>query len=189
MVLAAHGYWAERRKAGVQLLSAALALTFLGYFLVPFDQGHGWGYRYLHSAWFVLPVLAALALGSSADGKDDDLRRMAAWAAIFSAIFATGLRLVQVDTFIARQLVQVPPLALGAEANRPQMIFVNIGAGFYTSDLIHNDPFVRGPRITMVYEGAEPTAELMARRFPAYRRSMQGEWGELWTTTRANPAN
>ena len=189
MVLAAQGFWEERRRAGVRLLSAALAMTFLGYFLVPFDQGHGWGFRYLHSAWFVLPTLAAIALGDNAAGKDDDLRRMVAWAALFSAILATGLRLVQVDAFIARQLGQVPPLALGAEANRPQVAFVNIAAGFYTRDLIHNDPFARGPRITMVYEGAERTAELMAGRFPGYRRSLQGEWGELWTTTRANPAN
>ena len=189
LVLAALGFWAARRQAGVRVLSAALALTFLGYFLVPFDQGHGWGYRYIHSAWFVLPVLAAIALGGGAAGKDDDLRRMAAWAVILSAILATGLRLVQVDTFIAHQRAQVPPLARGQDAKRPEVVFVNIGAGFYTRDLVHNDPFVRGPRITMVYEGEERAADLMARRFPAYRRSAQGRWGELWTTTHENPAN
>lgn len=189
MVLAAYGFWAERRKAAVRLLSAALAMTFLGYFLVPFDQGHGWGYRYIHSAWFVLPLLAAIALGRDNDGKDDALRRMAAWAVIFSAILATGLRLVQVESFIARQYGQVPPLALGADASLAQVVFVNIGTGFYAGDLVQNDPFVRGPRITLVYEGAARTAELMAKRFPAYRRSAQGAWGEQWTTTRQNPAN
>src|SRR6185295_917061 len=58
MVLAAWGYWQARAETGVRLLGAALAATFLGYFFVPFDQGHGWGYRYIPSAWFVVPVFA-----------------------------------------------------------------------------------------------------------------------------------
>ncbi|MEW6689363.1 MAG: hypothetical protein AB1452_09780 [Pseudomonadota bacterium] len=189
LVLAALGLWLARRRTGVRLLAAALALTFLGYFLVPFDQGHGWGYRYLHSSWFVLPLLAAIPLAGDDARGDEDLRRMAAWAVVLSAIFATGLRLVQVDTFISRQRAQVPPLAAPADAQHPQVVFVNIRAGFYTRDLVHNDPFLRGPRVTMVYEGAERAAARMAARFPAYRRSAQGEWGELWTATRPNPAN
>jgi hypothetical protein len=41
----------------------------------------------------------------------------------------------------------------------------------------------------MVYEGAERSAALMAARFPAFRRSAQGEWGELWTAARRNPTD
>lgn len=184
LVLAALGFWMARGLASVRLLAAALATTFLGYFLVPFDQGHGWGYRYIHSAWFVLPLLAAIPLAGSDVRKDDDLRRMCAWAVVLSALLATGLRLTQVDTFISRQRAQVPPLAARADPGHPQVVFVNIRAGFYTNDLVQNDPFLRGPRITMVYEGAERTAALMAARFPEYRRSAQEEWGELWTATR-----
>jgi hypothetical protein len=189
LVLAALGFWAGRRRTGVRLLAAAFMTMFLGYFLVPFDQGHGWGYRYVHPAWFVLPLLAALALAGSDAPKEDALRRMAAWAVVLSAILATGLRLAQVDTFISRQRAQVPPLAARADAGRPQVVFVEIRAGFYTRDLVQNDPFLRGPRITMVYEGAERAAALMAARFPAYRRSAQGPWGELWTAPRRNPTD
>lgn len=189
LVLAALGFWMARRRASVRVLAAALAITFFGYFLVPFDQGHGWGYRYIHSAWFVLPLLAAIPLAGSEGGKDEDLRRMAAWAVVLSALLATGLRLVQVDGFISRQRAQVPPLAARADADRPQVVFVNIRTGFYTIDLVQNDPFLRGPRITLVYEGAERSAALMAARFPAFRRSAQGEWGELWTAERRNPTN
>jgi hypothetical protein len=189
MVLAAMGFWEARRRTGVRLLAAALATTFLGYLFVPFDQGHGWGYRYIHSAWFVLPLLAAIPLAGNEAPKDADLRRMAAWAVIFSALLATGLRLVQVDTFISRQLAQVPPLAASADPDRPQVVFVNVRAGFYTRDLVRNDPFLRGPRVTMVYEGAERTAALMAACFPEYRRSEQADWGELWTSTQRKPAN
>ena len=186
LVLAAMGFWEARRRTGVRLLAAALAITFLGYLFVPFDQGHGWGYRYLHSAWFVLPLLAAIPLAGSEAAKDPDLRRMAAWAVVLSVVLANGLRLVQVDTFISRQLAQVPPLA--ADPERPQVVFVNVREGFYTRDLVHNDPFLRGPRVTMVFEGAERAAALMAAHFPDYRRSEQAQWGELWTT-QPKPAN
>jgi hypothetical protein len=83
----------------------------------------------------------------------------------------------------------VPPLAARANADHPQVVFVNIRSGFYTGDLVQNDPLLRGPRVTMVYEGAERTAALMAARYPAFRRSAQGEWGELWTAARRNPTN
>jgi len=46
---------------------------------------------------------------------------------------------------------------------------------------VHNDPFLGNARLTMVYDGRESTAALMARRFPAYTRSAEGKWGELWT--------
>jgi len=189
LVLAALGFWMARGRASVLLLAAALASTFLGYFLVPFDQGHGWGYRYIHSAWFVLPLLAAIPLAGSDARGAEDLRRMAAWAVVLSALLATGLRLVQVDGFISRQRAQVPPLAARADAERPQVVFVNIRTGFYTIDLVQNDPFLRGPRVIMVYEGAERSAALMAARFPGFRRSARGEWGELWTAARRNPTD
>jgi len=189
LVLAALGFWMARGRASVRLLAAALATTFLGYFLVPFDQGHGWGYRYIHSAWFVLPLLAAIPLAGSDARREQDLPRMAAWAVVLSALLATGLRLVQVDGFISRQRAQVPPLAARADANHPQVVFVNVRTGFYTIDLVQNDPFLRGPRITMVFESAERSAALMAARFPAFRRSAQGEWGELWTAARRNPTD
>ena len=189
LVLAGLGLWAARGRVSVRLLAVALATTFFGYFLVPFDQGHGWGYRYIHSAWFVLPLLAAIPLAGIDGPRDEGLRRMAAWTVVLSALVATGLRLVQVDAFITSHRAQVPPLAVRADANRPQVVFVNVRTGFYTLDMVQNDPFLRGPRITMVYENAERSAALMAARFPAFRISAQGEWGELWTAERRNPTN
>ncbi len=189
LVLAALGFWRARGRASVLLLAAALATTFFGYFLVPFDQGHGWGYRYIHSAWFVLPLLAAIPLAGTDVRREEDLRRMIAWAVVLSALLATGLRLVQVDTFISRQRAQVPPLAARADVDRPQVVFVNVRTGFYTLDLVQNDPFLRGPRVTMVYESAARSAALMAARFPEFRRSAHGEWGELWTAERRTSTN
>ena len=184
MVIAASGYGAARKRpemrAQATVLAAALAITFFGFFLVPFDQGHGWGYRYLHSAWFVLPVLAALALTQEGGAETIQLRNMVGWSVALSLLFANGLRLVQVDAFMSRHLGQVPPLAKPADPSRAEVIFIDPAAAFYTRDMVHNDPLLRGSRLTMVYDGRESAAELMKRRFPGYIRSAEGRWGELW---------
>lgn len=184
MVLAAGGYLAARARPAAMVLAAALVITFAGYFFVPVDQGHGWGYRYLHSAWFVLPVLASLALGDPGAGEDAELRAMAAWAILLSLVFSNALRLVQVDGFMARHLAQVPPLARPADPARADIVFVAPRSGFYTQDMVHNDPFLRQARIMMVYDGGDRAAKLMAERFPRYVRSAEGRWGELWTAPR-----
>jgi hypothetical protein len=178
LVLAAYGFTTARSLAVVKVLAAAFAITFFGYFLVPFDQGHGWGYRYLHSVWFVPPLLAGLALSRI---PDTEFRQMAAWAAALSLVFANGLRLVQVEGFIGRHLALVPPLARPVEPGKAEILFINPSAGSYTRDMVHNDPFLRDARQTMVYDGPEQAAALMAQRFPAYTRRAEGKWGELWT--------
>lgn len=188
LVLAAWGYRAGRATAAAKLLGAALVVTYFGYFFFPIDQGHGWGYRYLHSAWFVMPVLAAVALAGAPQEQDRDLRGMVAWAAVLSLVVSNSLRLVQVDAFLSRHLAQVPPLATPADRSTPQLVFVNMTAGFYTRDMVQNDPFLRESRITMVHAGRERTAELVRRRFPDYVRSAQGDWGELWTAQRPTPS-
>jgi hypothetical protein len=180
IVFAAYGYRAASRSAQINVLGAALLLTFLGYFLVRFDQGHGWGYRYIHSAWFVLPVLAAIFFARPSSGDSDELRAMAAWAVILSLVLANGLRLVQVESFIARQLAQVPPLLQPVAPGGREIVFIHIGTGFYTQDMVQNDPFLRAPRMVMVYDGAQRTAEFMARNFPGYAKRAAGDWGELW---------
>jgi len=188
-VLAAQGYAMTRANGATKVLAWALAITFFGFFFVPFDQGHGWGYRYFHSAWFVLPVLAALALvpaaGTPSAEMRGELRNMAAWGVALSLLFANALRLTQVDAFMSRHLNQVPPLAKSADPAQKEIVFVDPNAGFYSRDMVHNDPFLRESRITMVYDGRERAAALMAQRFPEYVRSAEGRWGELWTAPRA----
>jgi len=90
------------------------------------------------------------------------------------------LRLLQVDAFVERHLAQVPPLARAPDASRPEVVFVNVRSGFYTYDMIHNDPFLRGPRIVMVLGTPRSAESLMAVRFPAYRKAEEGAWGQRW---------
>lgn len=177
LVLAGWGYWRLRLDLRAQLLAAALAFTFLGYFLVPFDQGHGWGYRYLHGAWFVLPVLAAAAVVTVGDPA---LRGMAGWAALLSLVLATALRTTQVESFVERHLTQVPPYTQAVPEGQREVLFVQPRQGFYAIDLIQNDPFLRHPRIVLAMETPQRAADLMATHFPGFARAAAGPWGELW---------
>jgi len=182
LVLAAWGFGAGRERSGVRVLAAALAVTYLGFFLFRVEHGHGWGYRYLHSAWFVLPVLAAVLL--AVPGERDELRAMSAWALVLSLLIANGQRLVQMEAFIARHLAQVPPLVRAPVSGARELVFVNPAAGAYLEDMVQNDPFLRSPRIVMTTQGPEAPAELVQRRFPGYARAAHGPWGELWKATR-----
>ena len=175
LIFAAWGAWIARREPGVRLLAAAFLVTFFGYFLVPFDQGHGWGYRYIHSAWFSLPVLAALLLVRIEDGE---LRAMGAWGIVLSLVLANALRLVQVEGFVAHHLEQVPPLTRAVER---EIIFIDLSKGLYTQDLVQNDPFLRSPRVIMVYRDAGTIARFMAQRFPSYYKRESGRGGERWS--------
>ncbi|HEY8070212.1 MAG TPA: hypothetical protein VIF38_15125 [Burkholderiales bacterium] len=184
MVLAAYGCMVSRAATETKLLGAALAITFFGYVFVPFDQGHGWGFRYIHSAWFVIPVLASVALSRVHGSPGGELRNMAAWGIVLSIVCANGLRLAQVEAFITRHLDQVPPLARPATREQPEVVFVNLAAGLYTRDMVQNDPFLRSPRVVMVQDGKN-IPQLMARHFPAYAKTAEGGWGELWTAAQA----
>lgn len=177
VVLAGWAWWRLRESTPVRLLAAAFVLTVLGYFFIRFDQGHGWGYRYLHSAWFVLPVLGAMAVGAE---QDKEFRDMAAWALVLSLVLANALRLVQVESFIDRHLSQVPPLAPTASRVEREVVFVNPRAGFYSVDLVQNDPFLRRGRIIMLGQGTENLDAFMAQRFPGFVKKSSGEWGQHW---------
>jgi hypothetical protein len=135
----------------------------------------------MHSAWFVLPLLAALALSSASGnaGSAAQLRAMAAWAAVLSLVVVNGLRLAQVEQFVSGHLKQVPPLA--QESGAPhQVIFVDPRNGFYSRDLVQNDPFLAGGRIIMLGSESEPLEGLMAKHFPDHRKAAAGPWGQHW---------
>jgi hypothetical protein len=178
LVLAWLGFQACRDDVRCRLLFASAAMTFIGYFFVPFDQGHGWGYRYFHPAWGTLPVLAAMALarGEVAGTENETLARIAAYAALGSLLLATALRVVQVETFIDRHLSQVPKPA----ANKAQIVFVEIRCGYYTVDLVQNHPLLRRKVLMMVSQGPERNAQIARRLSPASRLVARHGCGELW---------
>ena len=173
-LLALAGWWAlGRRVAGLHLFALSLAATLVGYLFVSFDQGYGWGARYVHSAWAALPLLAAAAMVCA----ERTLSNYSMRVALYSLVFATTLRLLQIHLFMQDQLELRPPFEKGAR----QIVFIAPNYEFYTQDFVQNDPFLRAPVIYMMSRGRKRDYEqVIARRFPAARLTYDGPGGQVW---------
>jgi len=161
------------RIPGVKLLVASALVTLAGYTFVTFDQAHGWGFRYFHSAWSVLPLCAAGAVEGAQAAPA--LRRLAAWTALCSLLLCTPLRFGQVRTFIDRHLAQIPPAGEGRE-----IVFIDVAKGAYTVDLVQNDPFLENDRWLLISFGEREDREFMVAFFPRSRRTLSGTFGSVW---------
>jgi hypothetical protein len=190
LILAVAGAWNWRRNSACLLLACSALLTLLGYFFVPVDQGHGWGYRYFHTAWIALPILAVAALKRPlgvaparqhlfADGTT---RRFIVACAILSLLGATTLRAVQIHGFIARHQRQIPAYA-GSEH---RVVILNTQHTFYGRDLVQNDPWLRENTITLITHGASADAAMMHANFPAMHPVYADRFGAVWSAGSAN---
>jgi hypothetical protein len=182
MILAAAGAWKLRRDPRCQLFVLSAVVTLLGYLLVPVDQGHGWGFRYFHPAWMVLPLLAAGVLRRSRNLPDTnnefasgDMRAFVTASALLCLIIADGQRAQQIHQYLANALYNIPHY----DKNERQILFINPN-GFYTGDLVQNDPWLRGDRILMVSHGSLRDMGMMHDRFPQMRKVVDGPHGSVW---------
>ena len=174
-------WWGARERvqdAWWRALAASAALTLLGYLVVPYDQGHGWGYRYFHSAWGTLPLFGAAALSVPLRGREA-LRRTVLAACLANLVLMNGLRFAQVRAFIAEHLAQIPAASRGA---RFEVVFVHTDAGYYTIDLVQNDPFLRGGRWILISRGQREDELWIHRAFPGAQLDSRTPVAEVWQT-------
>jgi hypothetical protein len=187
LLLSAYGAWNWRQSELCRVLLASALLTLLGYCIVPFDQGHGWGYRYFHSAWMAVPILAAGALlpgpGSPAAGPSvaDEAVTLVVACALLTLVLGVGFRLFQMRQFIDQHLSHQPPHS----ADGAYTLFLNPDGALYEVDLIQNDPWLRERVVRMRGHGLQQDAEMMARQFPQQRRLYWGRFGETWSPSPA----
>jgi hypothetical protein len=166
-------------RTPLRLLALSGLLTLAAYVLVPWDQGHGWGYRYFHSAWGVLPLLAAVALLEPLPDAERFTRAMLA-AALASLLLATPLRLFQVRRFMDRQLAQIPPKPTTGFS----VTFVRPWRGFYTIDMVQNDPFLESDR-WMLYSRGDAEDARFAHALSADARPLaSSEAATVWAIPR-----
>lgn len=159
----------------VRLLTQSAVLTFVGYLFVDLDQGHGWGYRYFHSAWGVVPILAGCAMAERSESSDR-LVSFAGASAILSLLVIVPFQMSQIDGFMARHLAQLPA------ARRPgnDVYFIKPGAGFYMSDMVQSDPGLRTRDLLLVSHGMQQDSVFVNRYWPSAVRVSFGYWGEQW---------
>lgn len=178
-LLALAGWWAlGRRIAELHLFALSLVTTLLGYLFVDFDQGYGWGARYVHSAWSALPILASAAMVSIGQGEDArSLTNYVARLALYSLVFATALRLFQIHLFMMDQLALRPPFDRGSR----EIVFIPQNFDYFTQDFVQNDPFLRDPVIFMMsHGGVRDYQDVIKRRYPHARLAYDGPEGQTW---------
>jgi hypothetical protein len=99
---------------------------------------------------------------------------------------SSALRAAQVHSFITEHrarlagLPELPPRAAGER----QVCFVSLAGGAYRVDLLQNDPFLRDPVITLMSQGFESDAALVARRFPGATLASRDVRGSVWRLAR-----
>jgi hypothetical protein len=189
LILAVAGAWKGWPHPALRVLTLSAVFTLLGYFMVPVDQGHGWGYRYFHTAWIVLPLLAAGALTRTSIGRpattfeDEGSRAFVVSCAVLMLLVGVTLRAVQVHSFLTSDLAQMPDYA-GTER---RVILINTKSSFYGADLVQNDPWLRGDVIRMLSHGREQDAQAMARNFPSMHEVYNDSHGAVWSTAPLDP--
>ncbi|MRR49776.1 MAG: hypothetical protein EG825_02500 [Rhodocyclaceae bacterium] len=155
-------------------LAASAVLTFFAYLVVPFNQGHGWGYRYFHPAFFALPVLAAHFLASETlTSAGSNRLRLWGGAFLIGLVVMTPLRLNQMGSFVAGHLAQTPP-----RLNEDRTLRLwSPRSSYYGLDLIQNDPWLRGRNIILLTAGSEQDNTLLRTHFPSATIAARNEYG------------
>lgn len=127
-------------------LAVGLLLTAAVYSLVPLNQGHGWGDRYIYGVLGNLILIAAAACGDLMEGGGRMRAARLLGASTVVALFIQWpLRAVQAERFVR-------PFARGIEyvQTRPEpVVIVYPDSSYYGRDLIRNDPFLQNPPIIL----------------------------------------
>lgn len=161
LVLALFGGMLKSADSRVRLLASSAILTFVGYLFVRFDQGHGWGYRYFHSAWGVVPILAAgaMAVRPQTNGR---LISFAGASAILSLLILVPFQMSQIDQIMTQHLAQLAP------PKRPgnNVYFIHPLGGSYLADMIQVDPLLRSKDLFLVSHGTVLDTQMVKRNWP-----------------------
>jgi hypothetical protein len=169
------GFARYRGDLRVRLLASSAILTFVGYLFVKFDQGHGWGYRYFHSAWGVVPILAGCAM-TERSAANTKLVAFAGATAILSLLIIVPFQLSQIERVISAHLAQLsPPLRPGNN-----IYFVHPLSGFYVADMVQFDPFLRNRDLLLVSHGAELDDQLVLQNWPNAVKISSTQAADQW---------
>ena len=176
-------------QPAVRLMAFSALLTLAGYIFVPVDQGHGWGYRYFHSAWIALPLLAAPALVQlgtlrtrSRFFEDEGSRRLVVGWALLMLMVGGTVRAVQVHDFMHSQLAQQPAY----RGTEPRVILLYADFAFYGDDLVQNDPWLRNGIIRMKSLGRARDMQMLSQNFPDLHQVYVDRYGSVWSKSSAS---
>ncbi len=150
----------------LRLMAVSIALSVVpSLFFMP-DQGHGWGYRYLHGLIGNLSLIAT-AGWLAVEGMDADVRRRIgaslAAAGLLSVLIMLPLRAVQVEALVA-------PYARAEQYIRSMpddVVVIDTPSIYYGHDLVRNDAFVKNrPVILNMYHLSMARIQRLCAAYP-----------------------
>lgn len=163
------------KRPFLRVLAASAISTLLAYFVIRFDQGMGWGYRYFHPAWGVLPILATAWLfdrGTDA-ANAEHWKPMLVVASLAGLLIFTPLHAYNMEQRVSSIISQVPPDIEG----RSLKIMRGKGYCYWTTcDILQNDPFLRGNVILLNRLPARDQT-IIARHFPGAAPAADNDYG------------
>jgi hypothetical protein len=174
-ILAVLGAAAFRRNPALRALAWSALCVLVGFWFVPYTQGHGWGFRFFHAAWIALPVFAAGFLASRAVDRTPWVKVVGVAAAL-SLVVGTAVRFSEIEALVSAQLELVPQ----CETEARSVTFLHLDDGYYIEDLVQNDPFLRDPDIRMLSSGPHADAALMRAEFPGARLMCSRGQSTVW---------
>jgi hypothetical protein len=198
LILAICGAVRWRRNTFCLLFAASALTTLIGYIFVPPDQGHGWGYRYFHSAWMALPLLATAALfrpvgmqravpepvaTGAASFEDPETKAFVTACILLTLVVGVGYRAYEMEDFLAYDLSQLPHY----HGTEPRVVILDIRSSFYGGDLVQNDPWLRDPETRMISHGPDADREMMAQYYPTFHMVHSGRYGAVWSAAPVPP--
>lgn len=140
LIAGAAAAWRSRDRRLLALVAAVLALVFLRLVFRP-DQGHGWGYRYLHGQIGVTCIVAAAGWRY--------LRTRGVLQPKYLTV-ATAISLSVVTPWLLLQAHHFSGLFARADraisASSADVVVLDEASAFFTADLVYNPPGLdRGP--------------------------------------------
>ena len=161
------------RSPILKLLLAAFVLTFAFYFFFPADQGHGWGYRYIHPVWGLVPVAVGICMTSP---SQPPLIRTTASAGILASLLATPVFLFTTYSTVSLSIALQP----GNGEEQGTVAFFNHHPSLYTIDLVRNYPDDQGRIIRMISHGPDADAKLVTTMAPGAVLEASDARGSVW---------
>lgn len=159
-----------------KLLLATFLLTYFFYFLFPADQGHGWGYRYIHPAWAAIPVAASIWITRS------QATRTLGAVAVAAGLMATPAFLWQTHQTVAGFLSK----RIDPPKDGRWIVFIDT-RGAYLHDLVQN-PTGRDRVMYLSSQGDDQDEVLMRKQFPFAVREVRDQRGSAWRLPAALPS-
>ena len=153
------------------LFGVSALVNFALYLFVIFDQGHGWGFRYMHQSWMVLSILPAYFLVKA----NSHWKRLAAVFCASGLLVMLPLRTLQLRSFMDFIVSNGPPPA----PNAPSITFIDERDQRVV--FVQDDPFLRDSHWSLRTQSPARNAAIAQRYLKDARRVQNGKWGERWT--------